>query len=295
MDVVTTSPTVCAVVVTHNRPELLGRCLDHLAAQTRPLQRILVVDNASSDSTPEMLSARDGIDVLTLPENVGGSGGFRAGVADAHRAGFDWIWLLDDDTLAEPACLAELLAGAGRAPERPAVMASAVRWKDGRLHPMNHPWLRLSRRADVALAAGAGLAPIRASTFVSCLVRRDAVDAHGHPPGHYFIWLDDIEYTGRILRDGHGYLAPASVAWHWTPKPYSTVTDARERFYYKVRNHLWLLRGPAFRGADRALYALAYLRAVRTYLRDSPDRGLAVRTVARGLRDGLRSEARWTT
>ena len=156
---IATAPTVCAIVVTYNRRELLVECLEKLQAQTRPPDRILVVDNASTDDTLELLSKREGVDVLALDTNGGGAGGFEAGLREARRAGHDWYWLLDDDTFAEPDCLEQLLAGVERAPSPPAVMTSVVRWKDGSLHPMNWPWLRLRHRGTFALGAGAGLAP----------------------------------------------------------------------------------------------------------------------------------------
>ena len=281
---------VCAIVVTYNRPGLLVRCLEQLGAQTRVPAHVLVVDNASTDETPELLAGRDDVEVLTMETNLGGSGGFSRGVMHAHARGHRWLWLLDDDTLPDESCLEELLHGADRAPHPPLVMTSAVRWRDGRLHPMNRPWLRTGRPEDFARGASCGLAEIRAATFVSTLVHRDAVDTYGPPPSHYFVWLDDIQYTARILRDAHGYLAPRSVATHWTEKPHNTLTDSRERFYFKARNHLWVLRGDAFAGAERAEYALAYLRSVHTYLRGSQDRRAALRTTLRGVRDGLRKE-----
>lgn len=284
------SPSVCAVVVTHNRVALLRDCLKRLRGQTRSADRILVVDNASTDETADVLAHEPGIDVLTLTENMGGSGGFARGIERAYEDGHDWIWLLDDDTMADERCLEALLDGAGRAPAPARVLASQVLWKDERLHPMNRPWLRLDRRAEFAEAAGAGLALIRTATFVSAMIHRDAVTEHGLPPAHYFIWLDDMAYTGRVLRHAHGYLVPESVVWHWTPQPYSTLSDARDRFYYKARNHLWLLRGDSFAGLERAGYAAAYLRAIATYVRTSPDRGRALATTARGIRDGLRRE-----
>jgi GT2 family glycosyltransferase len=286
------SPSVCAVVVTYNRAELLAECLDRLQAQSRRVDRILVVDNASTDGTAGMLAERSGLDVLRLPRNVGGSGGFARGLGHAYEQAHEWFWLLDDDTFPDPDCLAALLDGARAAPRRASILASVVRWKDGRLHPMNQPWLRLRPGGRVAESARAGLAPIRATTFVSALVHRDAVARHGLPPAGWFVWLDDIDFTARVLRDGEGYLVPASVAWHWTAKPYNTLTDARGRFYYKARNHLWVLRGDGFAGFERLAYARAYVRSVHTYLRDSPDRGLAVRTTVRGVRDGLRRPAR---
>lgn len=282
--------TVCAVVVTYNREELLAECLDKLQGQSCPPDRILVVDNASSDGTPELLAERDGIDTLRMAANGGGAGGFEAGLREAHREGFDWYWLLDDDTFADERCLEELLAGVERAPEPPSVMTSVVRWKDGRLHPMNWPWLRLRGRGAFALGADAGLAHIRAATFVSTMVHRDAVDEYGFPPGHYFIWSDDIAYTARILRHGVGYMAPLSVAVHWTPVAHDTVNDDRGRFYYKVRNQLWLLRGDSFGGLERAQNARGLALSALRYLKQTRPRRHAIAVVARGLRDGLGRE-----
>jgi GT2 family glycosyltransferase len=284
------APTVCAVVVTYNRLELLTRCLEHLERQSRPADAILVVDNASTDGTAEMLAARPELRTMRLESNLGGAGGFERGLAAAHAEGFEWLWLLDDDTFAEERCLETLLAGVRRAPRRPSVMTSVVRWRDSTIHPMNQPWLRIAPRGRYAEAAAAGLAPIRAATFVSTMVRRDAVDRHGLPPGHYFVWLDDIQYTARVLREEDGYMVPESTAFHWTPKAYTTITDTRDRFYLKVRNQLWVLRGPSFRGLDRARYARSGARAVATYLARSPDKRRALRTVLKGVRDGLGRE-----
>ena len=281
---------VCAVVVTYNRRDLLARCLEHLERQSRAPDGILVVDNASTDGTAELLAGRDGVDVLRLDSNLGGAGGFERGVERAYSDGYEWLWLLDDDTLAEEDCLETLLAGVARAPRPPSVMTSVVRWRDSSLHPMNRPWLRLVPRGRYAEAVAAGLAPIRAATFVSTMVHRDAVERHGLPPGHFFVWLDDIQYTARILREGSGYIVPESTAVHWTPKAYDTVTDSRDRFYLKVRNHLWVLRGPSFGGLERLGYAQSLAGAIGTYIRRSDDKPRAVATVLRGARDGLRRE-----
>lgn len=286
----TPAPTVCAVVVTYNRCDLLMECLRRLQRQTRLPEEVLVVDNASTDQTAAMLAEHPGIEVLTLRTNVGAGGGFAHGMRRAYEQGHDWIWLLDDDTLADEQCLETLLAGAHRAPKRPSLVASVVRWRDSSLHPMNFPWLRLNRRGEFAEAAGAGLALIRTASFVSMIVPREAVAEHGLPPAHYFVWVDDMQWTGRILRKGTGYMVPESTAWHWTSRPYSTATDSRERFYFKVRNQLWVLRGSSFGGLDRVSYARSYLQSVRAYLRGSERKSQALRTVARGMRDGLRKE-----
>ena len=50
--------TICAVVVTYNRKELLIECLEALLKQTRQLDGIYIIDNSSKDETPELLKEK---------------------------------------------------------------------------------------------------------------------------------------------------------------------------------------------------------------------------------------------
>src|SRR3954466_1204112 len=75
-----------AVIVTFNRRDHLAGCLDAIAAQTMPVASVVVVDNASTDGTPEYLRRRGyldrpGLRLERLPVNGGGAGGFSHGVA----------------------------------------------------------------------------------------------------------------------------------------------------------------------------------------------------------------------
>ena len=104
--------TVAVVVVTYNRADLLANLLTGLAALERPAEAVIVVDNASTDHTAAVLagSALPGLRVITAPENLGGAGGFHAGMAAAYEGGFDRIWLMDDDVVPAPDSLSVLLA-----------------------------------------------------------------------------------------------------------------------------------------------------------------------------------------
>src|SRR5690606_32346153 len=104
--------SVAVVIVTYNRADLLVRMLDGLAAQTRRPDAVVVVDNASSDHTGEVLAARTDLPlhVITSPDNLGGAGGFHLGMKTAHEQGFDRSWLVDDDVVPAPDCLEVLMA-----------------------------------------------------------------------------------------------------------------------------------------------------------------------------------------
>ena len=133
---------VWAIVVTRDRRDLLSGCLAALEAQERAPDRVLVVDNASSDGTPDMVRAEHpSVELLSLRVNEGGAGGFHEGMKHAHAGGAEWLWLMDDDTVPEPGALSELLAAAGRLddvarPSWPAAPSGAT----GRVHPMNALW-----------------------------------------------------------------------------------------------------------------------------------------------------------
>ena len=282
--------SVCAIVVTYERRELLGQCLHALGAQTRPPDRVIVVDNASSDGTADLVRERfGGFDLVELPENVGGAGGFVAGIERAIELGHDWMWLMDDDTVPADDALEQLLAADSAADGngRPMVLASRVVWTDGRDHPMNKPWPKPVARDAVIRSATQGVMPLRSASFVSLMVRREAIERHGLPHSHYFIWNDDVEFTARVLRRETGYWVPRSVARHLTGEFYKPSASTGERFYYEVRNKLWMIKGPAWEPHNKLLL-LRHLEAnIRHYLIGNRFRPWAVKVVARGLRDGL--------
>lgn len=279
---------VWAVVVTYNRRERLQECLAGLSAQTAAPARVLVVDNASSDGTREMLASDwPAVEVLALPTNEGGAGGFHEGMKRAHAAGAEWLWLMDDDTIPEPDTLSELLAGGERAPGPPSLLASKVVWTDGSIHPMNFPFPERTRADRAIEGAERGLMPLRFATFVSLLVHRGAVDRHGLPFKHFFIWSDDVEFTSRVLLSGElGYLVPTSVAVHKTAAPHEAATAPPARFYYHVRNTLYMIRGPGRDPRDRLVRCFVLVTSTIGYLRSNPS-GAAAASILRGIRDGL--------
>lgn len=283
--------SVHAVIVTFNRKHMLRECLAALAEQTRPPDRVLVVDNASTDGTAELVRREHPeVDLLALPTNEGGAGGFHEGLARAYRGCADWVWVMDDDTIASANALAELIATPGRLEglPPPVLLASKAVWNDGRVHPMNIPQFERDRLERIVRATENGVLPIRAATFVSLLVKRDAIERHGLPLKHFFLWSDDVEYTARILRQDAGYAVPTSVVHHKTKTAYTAVSSTGDRFYYHVRNMLYMIRGDAWETREKLFLAWVVTSTSYDYLRRASFAPHAVRVLLRGVRDGLR-------
>lgn len=251
------APKVCAVVVTYNRLTLLQSALDALRHQTRVPDRILVVDNGSTDNTGSWLAAeveRDQKNLIRVitQSNLGSSGGVFTGIQSAYRDGFDWFWCLDDDTIPGPSALETLLEGANRgAHNLPGVpigwLNSVVHWIDGNLHKMNEPKLKpyLSWGPDVL---GQRYLPAQWCSFVSVLINRQAVTKCGLPLRDMFIWYDDVEYTARIELAGFaGLVVLDSVVVHRTKSNYAADLEGidetnRDRYRYAFRNEVLTLR-----------------------------------------------------
>jgi GT2 family glycosyltransferase len=290
---------IVAVVVTWNRRDLLRESLDALLGQTSPPAQIVVVDNASTDGTPDLLAAEyPELEVLRLDTNTGGAGGFSAGIERALTFEPDLVWLLDDDTVPTPGA-AEALADAWSGyqvttGQRPAVLASRVVWTDGRDHPMNTPRSKPGASSEELAAAGqVGCTPIRSASFVSIMCDAEVIGERGLPVADYFLWNDDFEYSTRLIRDRAGLYCPESVVVHKTKVFGSTDADPGERFFYEVRNKVWLFsRSTGLSPSEKLLYGGSTARRWARTFKKSQDRRTLARALGKGLGAGLRTAPR---
>lgn len=220
------SPTVAAIVVTFNRLDKLKTVLASLEAQTRLPDQLIIVNNASTDDTAAYLeeyrqsfALNDSVQlsIVTLDKNVGGAGGFSAGMQKGYDLGADYVWIFDDDGYPQPEALDKLVQGYETAekelgPDVP-YACSMVKFIDGNISEMNNPiptwdWGRLQAKGH------ANLVLVTSCSFVSVLIPRWVMELYGLPYKEYFIWFDDAEYTLRITRESPGVEVTDSVVLH---------------------------------------------------------------------------------
>ena len=275
------NPAVYAVVATFNRKALLRQCLDALLRQTRPLDRVIVVDNACDDGTSEML-ARDypSVDVVRLALNAGSSGGVHAGMTRAMELGCAWVWVMDDD--AEPAD--DALEQLCRLTDRKGLAALACLKTDAKGNTLYHhrghfTFNDLPRRilrpiTEAQVSPGQPI-QIDHASFVGLMVNRDAIQAVGFPDPRMFLQFDDVEYCIRLRQHGPILLVPASRIVHKEQKPegvrelrclgqpYQSVPyPGFWKRYFVYRNFVWL----SWRYAPSRLKALFGLLGLYGFL-----------------------------
>ena len=241
-----------AVIVTYNRLEKLKKCLASYENQSYPPDRILVIDNASTDGTKEFLEQWENSRESTFsrmivhnPVNRGGAGGFSEGIRMMADMEVDWIWAADDDAYLMPQCLENVCSFYSSLPEtekgRITAMCAKVVGRKGEVSTLHRRKIKRSyfRIKEHPVEDSQTDIPVKIDlfSFVGVALRRAAVYEVGIPNGNYFIYFDDSEYALRIGKLGDCFYLPGAVIVH----------DSREgeilryswKNYYMFRNKLY--------------------------------------------------------
>lgn len=242
---------VAAIVVTYNRKKLLKECIDALLGQTYRELDVLIIDNASTDGTEELVKkyTDSRVKYINTGSNLGGAGGFQFGVKKGAELNDDYLWLMDDDSIPTPTALAELMSAAEKLGEF-GFLSSKVLWKDKTMCKMNVPKVSLNHKLSDFTGAPK---EIIMGTFVSFFVPVAVVKKVGLPIKEFFIWADDFEYSRRISRSFPAYFIPKSIIIHKSKSNSGSniVDDTPERFNryrYAYRNEVYVYRREGISG-----------------------------------------------
>jgi GT2 family glycosyltransferase len=250
-----------AVVLTHNAPDSLDRCLRAIAAQTTPPQAVLVVDNASSppvdpDDVPP------GCPPLTLvrsEHNGGPAGGYALALGEFLTTPYRHAWVLDDDMRPDPDCLERLWVVAAADPGR------------GFVFPISH-------QADGSV----GVWP----SWCGFLIAREIIEEVGLPRPELFWWAEDTEYLQwRIPGAGYPMQVVGDATVHHDAIRQGDGVPVW-KYYYEARNMLWV-HLYVKRRVGRYPRSVTKLLG-RALLREPEGRVVRLRAMGLGLFDGAR-------
>jgi GT2 family glycosyltransferase len=199
-----------------------------------------------------------------MPENTGGAGGFHEGMKRAAAAGFDWLWLMDDDLLTAPEALAVLVQKAQalrRRREESFILNSLVLVRDrpdgdSLAFPLQE--FSSTRHAKSGIPSPRGgvyhwrFSEVRdqvreglyrwACPFNGTLVPARAVTEIGLPNPEFFLWGDEKDWLWRAARRFALYTAVESRVFH----PLARVAQFDWRQYYYIRNAMVVNRNFRF-------------------------------------------------
>jgi rhamnopyranosyl-N-acetylglucosaminyl-diphospho-decaprenol beta-1,3/1,4-galactofuranosyltransferase len=261
---------ILAAIVTHNRKDLLARCIEHINCQSRIPDSIVVIDNASTDGTQAMLGK---IGVRSIKQNnIGSAGGWKRCIQVALDEGFDAVWLMDDDGFPDINALKIL--------ERsliPGISAvSSVVLNEDSINKFVFPFPILGKNNlpilfsfkrkikelnELKSVSNGGSYPF-AHFFNGALIPCTSIDKIGKIDDRYFIAGEEVDYFNRLSKIGE--VRTILSAFHYHPDV-SQRTWSKLKFYYFIKNTIIInhkiYKTPFFR--DISVIIIALVRIFR--------------------------------
>lgn len=288
-------PRVTIVIPTYNRKEDLEECLASVMRISYPSFDVLVVDNASTDSTPDLVGEKfPQVRLIRAAQNLGAAGGRNLGLAHAEG---EYVLFLDHDTTIAEDALTDLVRVATSDPNTGLVGPT--------IYYQSQPHRIWAQGTAVSLATGLNTffrngeteskiehpreVPILPTAF---LVRRVVAKSLGGFDDDFFACYEDSDFSFRVRRAGYKVVCSPS-AKVWTKEPinsFGSMPKLLSRSYLIARNRTLFVRRYAKLPALSVYlwffmpgYALWYILAAASTKHVS-----AIRSYWTGLLDGLR-------
>lgn len=286
---------VFVIVLNWNGWKDTVECVESLEKIDYPDLRLLIIDNGSTDGSEEILRKRfPGLTILETETNLGFAGGANFGMRHALNEGADYVILLNNDTIADPAFVKALVTEAEKNRDA-GLLCSKVYFYDrrdviwyagasfnellgwGRLRGYNLPGKDKFEKAEETGRAGG----------CSIMATREFCEKAGLLDEEYFCYCEDLDWGMRARKLGFKVLyVPSSIIWHKE----SSSTGGKSKaisLYYTVRNTLKCVdkNRPLFFPLNFLRYAtVGAISVLSLFTMDIP-KALGVKRVYQGMRD----------
>lgn len=235
------------VIVTYNRKDAVRNALLRQFKQTVQAQKIILVDNHSTDNTKGYIQDilddhADQVKYLRLDENLGGSGGFYYGMKAALEEQTDLIAISDDDASYDQDYFEKVIKTAEDNPKDMAFCGAI--YENDELHPSTAKFIKSDNTYKFRLATKEDYQKDFYAdnwSFVGPVFRRKLIKEVGLPNKDFFIWFDDSEYAIRMHLKGYKYHVVKNAKIYL----YTDVIADRVplwKKYYGFRNEIYSIK-----------------------------------------------------
>jgi GT2 family glycosyltransferase len=242
-------PLVSIIIVNWNGWQDTLACVASCRALTWPNFRVLVIDNGSTDGSENFLRQNlADVEIIQSGGNLGFAGGNNVGIHKALEQGADYVWLLNNDTIADKQALTSLVEAMER-DSQIGIAGSKIYYYDDprKIWYAGGMWRkgRLSWRQRGANQIDKGqfdeFCEVGSVSGCSMLVRSTTMDTIGLMNESFFLYWEDTEWCARASWGGYKVIfVPASHVWHNVST--STRQSSFSQYYYFTRNGFYFLR-----------------------------------------------------
>jgi len=256
------------VVLNYNGAQITLDCVNSVLRIDYPIFRVLVVDNGSTDNSAAKLQeglTNPRVEILMNPANEGYAGGNNRGIERALASGADYVWVLNNDTIAEPGCLAPVVTAMEADPR---IGIATCRILEP-VAPVLEPGDLCMRVLNLFVAKRKRLSPYPKPSEISeveflkgmsLLLRVEALRRIGMFDSRFFLSWEDTDISFRTRAAGYKLcVVPGPGVAHaksTTVKRYPALA-----LFYRTRNRVWIVRryGKRLHWAIFSLVSFGYL------------------------------------
>lgn len=235
---------ICVSILNWNNAQETLACIQSLGGLDNMDASIIVLDNGSVDDSVQVLSHLHGITLMKSEVNLGFAGGHNLVIQHAMQHGFDYVWLLNNDTWVEPGCLPRLLEALETTPEIGAV--SPVIRDKAAPHSVQHALSLLN-------ATGTGVVeypdlqqamrmqeaePHKVILWgTALLLKRSTIETVGLLDDKLFAYSEDTDYSLRCIQ----HKLKNQVVWEASIQHESPPHPRKPHYYYYTQRNAILM------------------------------------------------------
>lgn len=293
------NPSVAIIVVNWNNADDTIDCIQSLQKIAYDNFKVFLIDNGSSDDSISRLEALRGekVELVESGKNLGFSGGNNIGIAMALKEGFDYVLLLNNDTVVDKMFLNELMSVA-ESEEKIGIVGSKIYFYDepdriwyggGRFS-----WLGGGRHLQYCeMDKNPGdKKPKETEYMTGCvfLIRSKIIMTVGDLCEDFFMYYEDTDWSLRVKRAGYKIMyAPASKVYHKISRSASKLSNPLIH-YYHIRNALLLSKRQAPKIILPGIYLWSFFHYLKQILKliIMPSKRDVSRMIMRGIKDFYR-------
>lgn len=248
------SPSVAIILVNWKTPSDTIECIDSLINLNYSGFKVFVVDNGSNDGSDTKIqkhinSISLDCELIKSNENLGFSGGNNIAIKKAIEEGFQWFWLLNNDTIAQKDSLSTLV-DFGLQNKNAGILGSKIYYFNS-----NKIWYA-GGYVDYKTGKGSSIGRDEVDngqydiakkcdyiTGCSMLVRKEVIDSIGLLEDGFFLYYEDTDWSLRArLKGWNCYYVPTSIIEHKVGKSSEEGYSSPFLSYYNLRNRYLMTR-----------------------------------------------------
>lgn len=239
-------PLVYILILNFNRWRDTLECIESLKKINYNKFRILVVDNSSTDDSFNIFKKVTDIELVKTESNLGYTGGVNFGIRLLEKKSPDYILILNNDTIVTSNFLRILVNALERNSKAAAACGTIlcdhdrekIWYASGKLVPWRGLAVHFNKGKNFNLSKRYRVSKTSFVTGCMLLLRGSFINQIGLEDERFFMYLDDIEYSARILKKGYELLyVPDAIIYHKV----LDETVSPFKLYYSARNRLLLI------------------------------------------------------